>query len=223
MQKDNKQTKSYWLEFENFSSNSTLIENIQTEVCIVGAGIAGMTTAYLLTKQGKDVVVVDMKSIAKGETCRTTAQITSELDERYYNLESIHGLDNTKLVAESQKKALDKIEEIVKIENIDCDFERVNAYLFTPPGEDYSELSKEFEACKKVDIPATLNDTSPVKSFNMGKNLCFTNQAQFNPLKYLQGLEKAILQNGGRIFTNTKIRDIKNGEIITITTENNDQ
>jgi len=109
----------------------SLTQNQRADVCIVGAGMAGLTTAYLLTKAGKTVIVLDDGPIFSGETERTTAHLVTVLDKRYFELEHLHGEGGAKLAAESHATAIDTIERIVREERIDCDFERVDGYLFS--------------------------------------------------------------------------------------------
>lgn len=135
---DNGRTRSLWLDTAPLSLEPPLAGDTRTDVCIVGAGIAGLTTAYLLAKEGRQVVVIDDGPTAGGETCRTTAHFVSALDDRFYNLESLHGEEGSRLAAESHAAAIDKIEQIAREEDIDCDFTRVDGYLFVPPGDDVS-------------------------------------------------------------------------------------
>src|SRR5687767_786993 len=113
------------------------------DVCIVGAGIAGLTTAYLLAKQGASVIVLDDGPTAGGETCRTTAHLVSALDDRFYNLERLHGVKGARLAAESHAAAIDRIERIVEAERIACDFSRLDGYLFVPPRSEERRVGKE--------------------------------------------------------------------------------
>ena len=111
-----------------------LRENLTTDVCVVGAGISGLMTAYLLSKEGRRVVVVDDGPIISGETERTTAHLSNALDERFYALERLHGEEGARLAAESHSAAIDLIESTARDENIACDFARLDGYLFTSPG-----------------------------------------------------------------------------------------
>jgi glycine/D-amino acid oxidase-like deaminating enzyme/nitrite reductase/ring-hydroxylating ferredoxin subunit len=174
------------------------------DVCVVGAGIAGLTIAYLLTQEGKRVVVVDDGPTAGGETCRTTAHLVTALDDRFYDLERLHGAEGARLAAQSHAAAIDRIERIVSDEAIACDFARVDGYLFAPPGDDLSELDKELEAAHR----AGLTDVSglaraPIDSFDTGPALHFPRQAQFHILKYLNGVAAAIKRRGGAIYNST--------------------
>src|SRR6476619_6491579 len=130
MKSDAGKTDSIWTATADIPVGDALTEDVQTNVCIVGAGIAGMTTAYLLAKDGLSVVVVDDGPIAGGETGRTTAHLSFALDDRYTELERLHGERGSRLAAESHKAAVDRIEQIVSEEKIDCDFERLDGYLF---------------------------------------------------------------------------------------------
>src|SRR5579872_5406126 len=98
-----------------------LDDDTYADVCVVGLGMAGVTTAYLLAREGKTVVAIDDGGLAGGETGRTTAHITAVLDDRYYALERLHGLHAAKLAAESHVAAIDRIEAIVSSEDIACE------------------------------------------------------------------------------------------------------
>lgn len=187
------------------------------DVAIIGGGIAGLTTAYLLSKSGKKVAVIEDGYIGSGETGRTTAHITHALDDRYYNLEQKHGLDGARNAANSHTAAINLIESIVKEENIDCDFERLDGFLFLDPTDTKESLDKELEATHKAGINTTeIVEKAPLQSFNTGPCIRFPNQAQFQPLKYLRGLYHVIIRNEGQIFTETHAQEINSDSIKTI-------
>ena len=118
--------------------SEVLRENLSADVCIVGAGIAGLTTAYFLLKEGRSVVVLESATIGSGQTGRTTAHFVSALDSRYFVLEKYHGASGARLAAESHAGAIDKAEEIILTEGIDCDWRRISGYLFLSPEDDFS-------------------------------------------------------------------------------------
>ena len=128
-------TASIWMGTFEVPDFPTLSRDLTTDVCVIGAGIAGLSTAYHLTKAGKKVVVIDDGPIGGGESGRTTAHLTWAMDDRIYNLESIHGEANTRLIVESHMAAVNRIEEIVRREGIDCDFRRIDGYLFLGPDD----------------------------------------------------------------------------------------
>ena len=117
---------SYWTNSVVPRMYKPLDKNIDTDIVIVGGGISGITMAYELTLRGRDVVIIEDGMIGSGETGRTTAHLTCALDDRYYHLENVHGKEKAKLAAESHNAAIGYIETIVKNEQIDCDFERLD-------------------------------------------------------------------------------------------------
>lgn len=198
-------SQSLWMEI-SLPSFPSLEQDFTADVCIVGAGIVGLTCAYTLAKNGKSVVVVDQGPVAAGQTARTTAHLTWALDDRYYHLEELFGENGSRLAAESHSASIDYIEKIIHEENIDCDFERVSGYLFVPPEDSKDILDKEFAAIQKTGLKINKIPRAPLgTSFDTGDCLEFPRQAQFHILKYLEGLINAILKYGGKIFTNTHV------------------
>ena len=214
-------TSSLWMDASWLSNNwPTLTSDAQADVCVVGAGIAGLTTAYLLSLEGKSVIVLEGGQIAQGESARTTAQLVNALDNRYFRLEELHGASGARLAAESHTAAIDRIEAIVSKENISCDFERLDGYLFASPEDTTDVLDRELDAahrCGLKDI-AFAPRAPLVSGFDTGRCLRFPRQAQFQPLLYLEALAQAVKRNGGRIFTQTQVKEFKGGspnEVIT--------
>lgn len=196
-----------------------LDSDVRASVCVVGAGIAGMMTAYLLTRAGKSVVVIDDGPIGGGETGRTTAHITAALDDYYRVLRKIHGEDGAKYAAQSHTAAIDRIEAIVGMEDIDCDFERVDGYLILGGNDRRSLLQEEREAAYEAGlIDVEVVDRAPIEFWDTGPALRFPRQAQFHSLKFLAGLARAIVRDGGRIFCGTHADRIEDGEPATVRT-----
>src|SRR5437588_9804647 len=125
-------TTSVWMATGDTPHQSPLTKDTSANVCIIGAGIAGLTTAYLLAREGKVVVVLDDGPIGGGMTARTTAHLSNALDDRFYELERLFGEDGSRLAAQSHTVAIDRVEAIVWEEKIDCEFERLDGYLFLP-------------------------------------------------------------------------------------------
>jgi len=189
-----------------------LNENTTADVVIIGAGIAGLTTAYLLGKAGKKVVVLEDGEIASGESGRTTAHLSNALDDRYTTLENLFGPDGARLAAESHGAAIDQIEAIVNDEQLACDFRRLDGYLFLPKDGNPQELHDELAAAHRAGLTAVefLPDAG-TEGFATGPCLRFPSQGQFHILKYLNGLAKAISAQGGRIFTHTHATEVNGG------------
>jgi glycine/D-amino acid oxidase-like deaminating enzyme/nitrite reductase/ring-hydroxylating ferredoxin subunit len=212
-------TTSVWMATVTIPLRPSLAQNVTADVCVVGAGIAGLTTAYLMAEEGRSVVVLDDGTIASGETSRTTAHLVNALDDRYYKLENMHGRDGAHLAAKSHSAAIERIAAIVQKENIHCDFERLDGYLFVPPGESTEELNKELEAVHRAGlITVERVSRAPLEDFNTGPCLRFPQQAQFHPLKYLTALTEAIERKGGKVFNKTHAEKFKDGSPCTVET-----
>ena len=200
-------------------SERTLDKDTSTNVCIIGAGIAGLTTAYLLAREGKSVIVVDDGPIGGGMTARTTAHLTNALDDRFYELERLFGEEGSRLAGESHTAAIDRVEAIVREENIDCEFARLDGYLFLPTNGKLQVLEDELPAAHRAGLTGVRRlDRAPLESFDTGPCLHFPRQGQFHPLKYLTGLARAIERDGGQIFTGTHADKIEGGEDAYVTT-----
>ena len=212
MKDDSQATTSVWMATANTPSQARLKENIRTDVCIIGAGIAGMTTAYLLAKEGRSVVVVDDGAVGGGMTGRTTAHLTNAYDDRYVEMEKLHGADGSRLIAESHTAAIDKVEQIVREEQIACGFERLDGFLFMPPNESPDLLNDELKASHRAGLKnVEMVERAPIDSFDTGPALRFSGQAQFHPLDYLSGLTRAFTRDGGRVFNETHATTITGG------------
>ncbi len=221
MATDSGETISSWMATAEMPSHSPLAEDTHADVCIVGAGIAGMTTGYLLACEGKSVVILDDGRIGGGMTERTPAHLSNALDDRYVEIERLHGEQGARLAAQSHTTAIDRIEAIIAEEGIDCEFERVDGYLFVPPGESIDLLERELKAAHRAGLTDVQQiERAPIDSFDTGVCLRFPRQAQFHPLKYLAGLAQAIERNGGRIFTGTHASAMQGGASARVETSN---
>src|SRR5947209_11686369 len=174
LESDSGETTSVWRARAVTASESALAEDARADVCVVGAGIAGMTTAYLLAREGKSVVVIDDGPVGGGMTGRTTAHLVNALDDRYFELERLHGERGAQLAAESHTAAIERVEQVVKEEQIDCDFERVDGYLFTPPDESKEILERELKAAHRAGlVTIEMVERAPIADFDTGKALRF--------------------------------------------------
>jgi len=172
----------------------------RTEVCIVGAGIAGIMTAYLLSRAGRQVVVLDDGPVGGGETGRTTAHLSNALDDRFIHLERLHGQDGARRAAASHAAAIDVIEATIREEQIACDFVRLDGYLFRPPGDDSDILERELAAARRAGLLEVERlPRAPMAPFDTGPCLRFPRQAQFHPLRFLNQVARAVQRLGGRI------------------------
>jgi len=213
-------TISFWERTGRKFQSAPLSGNLTTDVCVIGAGIAGVTTAYLLARDGRNVTLIDDGPVGGGMTGRTTAHLTNMIDDGYAAIEKMLGEECSRLIAESHTAAINKIEEIVHGQNIDCDFERLDGYLFLPPGGSVKELMRELKALGRAGLGGVERvDDVPNTRIKTDGVLRFPHQAQFHALKYLDGLTRAILDLGGKIFTGSRVISVKDGDRVEITTE----
>ncbi len=179
---------------------------LEVDVCIIGAGIVGLTSAYNLAKAGRKVIVLEAGNIADGESSRTTAQLASEIDDRYFEIERLHGEKGAKLAAESQQAAIDFIERAVAEEKIECGFERVPGYLFLAVRDPDDLLTRELAAAQRAGISVERLGRTPLPAgaLDPGPCLKFAGQGQFDPLRYLAALAQAVRRLDGRIYPHVR-------------------
>src|SRR5688500_2637368 len=220
METDNGRTRSVWMATADIRPESRLGTDAKADVCIVGAGIAGLSTAYHLTREGKKVIVLDDGPTAGGETARTTAHLVFYNDDGLSKVESLHGEEGLRLATESHSAAVDRIEQIARDEQIDCDFKRLDGYLFvTPGGQGLDFLKKELDAAHRIGLKdAHWIGRAPLKGFDTGKCLCYPRQGKFHPLKYLAALTEIIKQRGGEVHNSTHVASIEGGSPAKVTT-----
>jgi glycine/D-amino acid oxidase-like deaminating enzyme len=212
MQDDAQASTSLWMATANTPSQSRLRETIRTDVCIIGAGIAGLSTAYLLGREGRSVVVLDEGMIGGGTTGRTTAHLSNAYHHCYVEIEKLHGARAARLTAESHTAAINKIGNIVIRENIDCDFEWLDGFLFAATPDSIALLDDELAAAHRAGLTGVEKVArAPLESFDTGVALRFPRQAQFHPLKYLKGLTRAVMRDDGRLFGQTQVTKIEGG------------
>ncbi len=212
-------TRSLWYDTTDVPKRESLETNITCDVCVIGAGIAGLSVAYTLARSGSTVVVLDKEQVASGESGRTTAHLSNAFDDRYLALERARGLGAARLAAESHTAAIDRIEQTIREEGIDCDFSRLDGYLFLGADDTAKLLDEELAAAHR----AGLTDVSRVPSapgFASGPALRFPRQGRLHALKYLTGLADAIERHGGKIYGSSKVENIIGGSPATVEIKN---
>lgn len=207
---------SLWLVENQNDKFESLSNNIETDVCIVGAGIFGMTCGYYLSKAGLKVTIVEKDEVGHKTTGHTTAKITSQHGLFYTYLVDTYGESFAKDYLSANQAAIENIKNIIDTEKINCDFERQSSFVFTTNPAEVSQLKKEVDVLNSLGFPANFV-TKTGLPFEVEGAVQFKNQAQFNPLKYLNGLANSIIKNNGNIFTNTTVYDIKHTDDIFYT------
>ncbi|MGD9633412.1 MAG: FAD-dependent oxidoreductase [Pirellulales bacterium] len=185
---------------------------METDVCIIGGGIAGLTTAYLLGKSGRRVVVLEDGALASGMTGVTTAHLSNAIDDRIAEIECWHGAAGARLAVESHGAAIDLIESIVDELTIECNFRRLDGYLFCAPGDDPKILEEELAAAQRAGLDdAELVRRAPLEH-DTGPAIRFPRQARFEPLKYLAAVARAIKSQGGKIYGHSHADQVAGGD-----------
>jgi glycine/D-amino acid oxidase-like deaminating enzyme/nitrite reductase/ring-hydroxylating ferredoxin subunit len=216
-----RETTPIWREQRLPRPFEPLRTDMVADVCVIGAGIAGLTTAYMLAKEGRNVVVLDALDFGTGETSRTTAHVTAMLDDRYADISFRFGEREAEIVAESHMAAINRIEAIVREERFDCDFLRCEGYLTAGSPEHAPEIERESEAVLKAGFAdRRVFSAVPIAGVEVsGPALRISQQAQINPGKYMAELAGAIIARGGQIFINTRVTNVRDGMPAEVTTE----
>lgn len=219
MANDSGRTTSSWMETAETPDYGPLDGDAEADVCVVGAGMAGLSAAYELASRGRSVIVLDKGPVGGGESSRTTGHLSDALDEHFHRLEWLHGREGARLAWTSHRAGIERVGHIAKGEGIDCDFERVDGFLFAPPGESPEVIERELEACRRIGRDdVEMVDRAPLPGLDTGPSLRHPEQGQFHVLRYLGGLARAILGRGGRICTGTQVLGVEGGAPCTVST-----
>lgn len=198
-------SRSLWMDVAP-PTYAPLMGDLAVDVAIVGAGMAGLSTAYELTQQGMSVAVLDRGRFAGGMTARTTAHLSYELDDYYSELIKIRSEEAAQQYYESQKAAVDRIEQIVEREGLDCDFARVDALLVAIGDDGEDIIQNEFPVARSLGFDVNF-DTPPPRFGSAA--LRFADQARFHPLKYVAGLCAALEKRGARLHADSPVESVE--------------
>jgi len=210
---------SIWEVASEWEPLAALEGDRDVDVCVVGAGIAGMSTAFLLARAGKQVLVLERRCVGCGDTGVTTAHLSSAMDDGFGTLERLHGAKGLRLAWESHQAAIDFIDQTCREEGIDCDFVRLPGYLFLGPEDRPELLDRARDAAHRSGFGDVERlDSAPDALFDTGPCLRFPRQGRFHPLRYLQGLEAALRKRGGEL-RRAAVTAVEGGTPATVRTE----
>lgn len=210
--------ESYWLASTARTSYPALEEDIKVDVAIVGGGMTGITSAYLLKKEGLRVAVIDADRIVQGTTGHTTAKITSQHELIYNKIKNYMGEEKARQYAKANETAISTISDLIKKEGINCDFHWEPAYIYTLMDSYVQQIADETNAAASLGIKASFLESVPLP-FQVKGAVRFDGQARFHPRKYLLALAKKIEGDGSYIFEHTRIVDINEGNPCTVVTK----
>ncbi|MFB5674859.1 FAD-dependent oxidoreductase [Paenibacillus terreus] len=222
---ENKQTStelppysdSIWHATTPLPEFSPLAEDVSVDVAVVGAGISGLTTAFLLAKEGLRVTVLEARKILDGTTGNTTAKITAQHELIYDKLISTFGEEQARLYYEANEGALRFIRELVRDHGIDCQLTEEAAYVYGQSESSLQTLKKEFEAYEKLRIPGEWVERIPLPITTCGA-IRLKGQAQFHPLSYLKFILNELVRMGVTIYEHTTVAEVEEGTPIRLST-----
>ncbi len=212
---------SYWIATTPTTDYPPLSQTTKPEVVVVGGGITGLTTAYLLAKEDVRVLLVEAGKICSGVTGYTTAKVTAQHGLIYSKIAKRHSKEVAAMYADAQTEAIDLIDSIVQTEGIDCDFTRMPSYVYSENPKMLSKIQSEAELAEELGIPAAF-DPSPGLPWLVSASVRFDDQALFHPRRYALGLAEAFVQRGGIIAEDTRVLDVEDGDPCTVKTEHGD-
>ncbi|MFC2946929.1 FAD-dependent oxidoreductase [Virgibacillus sediminis] len=200
--------EAYWRDSVELPSFPQLKETISVDIGIAGAGITGITAAYLLSRQNLKVAVLDADEILNGTTGHTTAKITAQHGLIYDELIQHFGKDIAGKYYHAAEEAKKLIKENIDRHQIECDFQKQDAYIYTNDNSYITKLEKEKEAYDKLGIPGELTEQVPL-DIPVKSALIMKEQAQFHPLKYLKALTELCIEQGVQFYEHTTATDVE--------------
>ena len=200
---------SFWI--NNFKSKSypALNKDLNVDVCIIGGGITGISCGYYLSKNNLKVCILEKDKIMEKTSGHTTAKITSQHGLIYKYLFDSYGKEYAKKYLDSNQAAITNIKNIIDLENIECDFEFQNNYVYTTDANSVKKIKDEAQILEKLNFDARLLDKISLPISDVKAAIEFNHQAQFNPLKYAEGLCNFITNHLGLIFENSNVMEVK--------------
>ncbi|ARP44472.1 putative oxidoreductase OrdL [Geobacillus thermodenitrificans] len=212
----------YWRDSVSLPSFPKLDGDISVDVVVVGGGISGITTAYLLATQGARVALLEADRLLNGTTGHTTAKITAQHDLVYDEFLNHFGKEKARLYYDACMDALGFIRRTVEQHEIDCDFCEQDAYIYTTSSSSFQKLVKEWEAYERLGIDGAFVESIPLP-LPVKAAVVMKRQAQFHPLKYLVKLVDAMTKAGVAIYEYTPVADIEQGKRLSVVTRDKKQ
>ncbi|MHB1134015.1 MAG: FAD-dependent oxidoreductase [Chloroflexota bacterium] len=191
---------------------------VTVDVAVLGGGIAGLTTATLLKRAGKQVALLEAGRIVQGVTGNTTAKVTAN-HLLYAELAAKYGEEGARLYGQANLAALERLAQLVAEDNIDCEFERKDSFYYAESAADLPAVEDEVAAARRAGLPANLALETGLP-FAVAGAVRFANQAQFHPRKYLLHVAERLPDDDSFLFEQSRALEVTEGEPCLVTTAN---
>jgi glycine/D-amino acid oxidase-like deaminating enzyme/nitrite reductase/ring-hydroxylating ferredoxin subunit len=211
-------TEPLWLATAEPTTYPQLTGDVEVDVAIIGGGIAGVTTALALKREGRSVAVIERGSISGGATGYTTAKASALQQTKLSQIRKLHGESGARAYAQASLEALEWIEQTVREADIDCDFERLPAYTYAADEEQVSSVEQELEAARAAGLTAEDVTDTPLP-FDVPRAVKVPDQAQFQPARYVRGLAALVVGDGSHVFEQSAVVSVHEGSPCRVTTE----
>ncbi|WP_035987361.1 FAD-dependent oxidoreductase [Leptolyngbya sp. KIOST-1] len=198
---------SYWIDSTLPSSYPTLSQDVTVDVAVVGAGLAGVTTAKLLQQAGKTVALIEADRIGAGVSGHTTAKVAALQQLIYADLIEQHGEEKARLFGESNRAAIARLADLITAENIDCDFERKANYTFATDTDGLTKVKDEIEAAQRLGLPVSFVESVDLPLPVSGA-IVMPDEAQFHPRKFMLAIAATLPGNGSHVFEQTRVQTV---------------
>ncbi|KRE80733.1 FAD-dependent oxidoreductase [Arthrobacter sp. Soil762] len=210
--------RSLWVATAGTTDYPVLRGDLEVDVAVIGAGVAGLTAALALKRTGRTVAVIETARVGTGVTGHTTGKVTSLHRLAYTELARRHGNDTARIYGEANQAAVEHVAQLVAAEAIDCDFRRVANYTYAESDDALSLVRAEANLAARLGLPAAFTTDVPLP-FPVKGAVRFDGQAQIHAVKYLQGLARAVNGEGSFVFEETRAQQVHDGSPAVVDTE----
>ncbi len=202
--------ESLWIDTAQTTSYPSLASGLTVDVAVIGGGIAGLTTALLLKRDGFRVAVLEAARVGHGVTGCTTAKVTALQGTVLGSVRSHHGAEGAAVYAEASRAAVERVASLAREEAIDCDLERRPAVTYAPSHREAPTVSEEFGTARAAGLSVELSDQTDLP-FPVAAAVRLEDQLQIHPVKYVQGLARVLDGDGSFVFEQTRAMRVDAG------------
>jgi glycine/D-amino acid oxidase-like deaminating enzyme/nitrite reductase/ring-hydroxylating ferredoxin subunit len=201
---------SLWLDTTERSPRPSLAGDLRVDVCVVGAGISGLSAAFELSRQGARVAVLEARHVGAGASGYNTAKLSSLHGLTYSRLERRMGAEAARLYGAANERGIERVHEIAAELGIDCELRRKPGVVYTESADGREEIEREVDAARRAGLPARLVEDTDLP-YLVAAAVQFERQAEFHPVRYLEGLARALEGEGVRVHEGTMAVSVSAG------------